>query len=260
MITLIRIELLKIRTTRAPFGLLAAAAGITALIASLEAARAGGKFTPPLSSSTGLSFVLTVTGFALLMALVFGVTVTSGEFRHGTATITYLGTPRRARVLAAKLAASFGCGLLFGAAGAATATAVGLAFTLGKGQAIAVGTATMTRYGLGAMLGAGLLAALGAGIGSLLRSQLAGVIGALAWCLVMEAVLGGVFSGLGRYLPFSATATALAGSRPGGGDVGFYSSDPARALPFAAGTLLIAGIAAVIAGGAARTTDRSDIT
>jgi ABC-2 type transport system permease protein len=125
VITVTRIELLKIRTTRAPFGLLAAAMGITALIAALEAARAGGKFTPPLSSSAGLSFVLTVTGFALLMALVFGVTVTSGEFRHGTATITYLGIPRRARVLAAKVAASFGCGLVFGAAGAATATAVG---------------------------------------------------------------------------------------------------------------------------------------
>ena len=84
-----------------------------------------------------------------------------------TATITYLGTPRRARVLAAKLAASFSCGLLFGAAGAATATAVGFVFTLGKGQTIAVGAATMTRYGLGALLGAGLLAAVGAGIGSL---------------------------------------------------------------------------------------------
>jgi hypothetical protein len=58
----------------------------------------------------------------------------------------------------------------------------------------------------------------------------------------------------------SATATALAGSRPGGSDVGFYGSDPARALPFGAGAILIAGIAAGIAAVAVRTTDRADIT
>jgi hypothetical protein len=113
----------------------------------------------------------------------------------------------------------------------------------------------MARYGLGAIFGAGLLAALG---GHRLGAALA--TGRRdrrdAWCLVIDAVLGGIFSGLGRYLPFSATATALAGCRPGGGAVGFYASDPARALPFAAGTLLIAGTAA----SAIWTTDRADIT
>jgi ABC-2 type transport system permease protein len=259
MIKLIRIELLKIRTTRAPFGLLAAAVAITALIAALDAARSGGKFTPPLSSATGLSFVLTITGFALLMALVFGVMVSSGEFRHATITSTYLGTPRRSRILTAKVIASFISGLIFGAAGAAAATSIGLIFVASKGDSVAVGAVTLTRFGLGAMLGAGLLAALGAGLGALVRSQLAAVVGVLVWSLLMESILGGVFGSLGRYLPFTA-AGSLGGSRGGGGDIGFYASDPGKSLPFAAAAILLAALAAVIAAAAARTTVQADVS
>jgi ABC-2 type transport system permease protein len=259
MIRLTRVELLKIRTTRTPLGLLAATIGITAVITALDAARSGGKFAPPLSTSAGLSFVITITGFALLMALILGIIVSSGEFRHGTATITYLGTPNRSRVLVAKAIASFGAGTLFGAAGAATATAIGVAFAAGHRQALAVGAMTMIRFALGATLGAGLLATLGAGIGSLIRSQLAGVVGALVWCLLMESVLGGVAESLGPYLPFTA-ATTLGGSKPGGGDIGFYASASIRPLPFLGATALVTGIALVISAVAARTTVQTDIT
>jgi hypothetical protein len=115
------------------------------------------------------------------------------------------------------------------------------------------------RFGLGAAEGGGLLAALGAAIGSLIRSQLAGVVGALVWCLILESILGGLSSSLGRYLPFTA-ATSLGGSRPGGGDIGFYATDSIRSLPFAAATVLVAGIAAAIAAGAAWTSGRADIS
>jgi hypothetical protein len=126
MIKLVRIELLKIRTTRTPIALLGAAAVITALITTLDAARAGGKFTPPLSTAAGLSFVVTINGFALLMAFVLGVIVSGGELAHGTATATYLGCPKRGRVLAAKTIASLVVGMFFGAVGAATSLAAPL--------------------------------------------------------------------------------------------------------------------------------------
>jgi ABC-2 type transport system permease protein len=259
MTRLIRVELLKIRTARVSFGLLATAVGMTALIVVLDAARAGGKFTPPLSTSAGLSFVVTITGFALLMAFIVGIIGSSGEFRHGTATVTYLATPSRGRVLVAKLVAGFGAGLIFGAAGAVTADAAGLAFAVGKGDAVAVGAATLTRFGVGAMLAGGLLAALGTAIGSLVRSQLAAVVGALVWSLVLESVLSGLFGSLSPYLPFTAAAT-LGGSRLGGGDIGFYSSSPAQSLPFAAAACLVAGLAVVIAAVAALTSVRADIS
>jgi ABC-2 type transport system permease protein len=258
MIRLARIELLKIRTTRTPIALLGAAVVITALITTLDAARAGGKFTPPLSTAAGLSFVVTITGFALLMAFALGVIVSSGEFAHGTATATYLGCPQRGRVLAAKTIASFVVGMLFGAVGAATSLAIGLAFTAAKGDAVSIGAATLTRFGVGAVLGGALLAALGASIGSLVRSQLAGVVGVVVWCLLLESILGGIFSSLGPYLPFTA-ATSLGGSKPGGGDIGFYSSGTVHPLPFAGVAVLMAGLVVFVSVLANRTTVAHDI-
>lgn len=228
-------------------------------IATLGAARAGGKFTPPLSTSAGLSFIVAVTGFALLMACILGVTAASGEFRHGTATVTYLAAPNRHQVLAAKSVASFTAGLIFGAAGAVTADAAGLAFAAGKGDAVAVGAATLARFGAGATLAGGLLAALRTGVGSLIRSQLAAVAGVLVWSLLGESILGGIFGSLGRYLPFSAAST-LGGSRLGGGDVGFYSSSPSPPLASAATAALLTGIAIVTAAIAAATCARADIS
>lgn len=254
----IRIEIAKIRTTRTPYTLLAAAAVITALITLLDAARAGGKFTPPLSTSAGLSFVVAITGFALLMALTLGVIVSSGEFAHGTATATYLGCPKRGRVLAAKAIASLAVGVLFGAIGAATSMAIGLGMAAAKGDAIHIGAGTLTRFGLGAALAGGLLAALGAAIGSLIRSQLASVVGVLVWCLLLESILSGIFGSLAPYLPFTA-ATTLAGSKPEGGDIGFYSSGSVHPLPFVGAAVLVAGLVALLSLLASRTTVRRDI-
>jgi ABC-type transport system involved in multi-copper enzyme maturation permease subunit len=259
MIRLLRVELLKIRTARTPFALLATAAGLTAGMASLDAARAGGKFTPPLTSSAGLSFIVTITGFAQLMALIAGILISSGEFRHGTATLTYLAAPRRGRVLVAKLLAGFSSGLVFGALGTVTADAVGLAFAAAKGDGIIVAAGTLARFGLGATLAGGLLAALGVAVGSLVRSQLPAVVGALVWSLLLESVLSGVFGSAGPYLPFTAAST-LAGSRLGGGDVGFYSSSSGQPLPFAVAAALVAGLAIVISVMASVTSIRADIS
>jgi hypothetical protein len=78
----------------------------------IESARAvtGDLNIPALSSAEGLRAILTNTGFAMLVAAVFGVTVATGEFRHQTATNTYLDQPNRTRILAAKLVAAAGVG------------------------------------------------------------------------------------------------------------------------------------------------------
>lgn len=260
MITLTRVELLKIRTTRTPLGLLLAAVGMTALIAVLDAARSGGKFLPPLSTSTTMSFIVTITGFGLLMAFVYGDMIASGEFRHETATVTYLGSPKRSRVLVAKSVAGFIAGLVFGAVAAATATAVGMIFAAAKGDSVQVGAGTLTRYGLGAMLGAGLLAILGVGIGSLIRSQLAGVVGIVVWCILLESILSGVFGSAGPYLPFTAAST-LGGSRLDGGDIGFYASSiSSHSAVFAVAAVLVLGIAVVISAVASLTSVQADIS
>jgi ABC-2 type transport system permease protein len=259
MTGLIRVELLKLRTTRLTYGLLALAGGLTAFDAVLRAARAGNGNLAPLNTAAGLSNVLTITGFAMLIALVLGVTVASGEFRHQTATLTYLATPERARVLAAKGIAAAGVGLVFGAVGSAVTTGIGLAFVAGHGYPVAVAGTTIVRYAGGAVLGSALLAAAGVGLGSLIRSQLATVIGVFVWAFFVESIVGGVLNAIGPYLPFTA-ATTLAGSRLGGGGFGFGGSSSATPLPFVAAGALVVGVAIVISALATRTTVQRDIT
>jgi ABC-2 type transport system permease protein len=248
----VRTELLKLRTIRLPLGLLGTAAGLTVLVTILGAAGAGGSghmAPPPLKTAAGLEAILNRTGFGMLMAAVFGVTVASGEFRHGTATTTYLATPDRVRVLIAKAIVAAGVGLLFGLVAAGLTTGIGLAFVAAKGYQVALGWGTIARFAAGAILGSGLLAAAGVGLGSLLRGQLAAIITVFAWGLVVEQVIGGLFDSSQAYLPYTA-ATTMAGAILGGG------TSP---LPFAAAAALVAGVAALIAAVAARTTVQSDI-
>jgi hypothetical protein len=112
----------------------------------------------------------------------------------------------------------------------------------------------------GAVVGAALVAALGAAIGSLVRSQLATVIGIFVWTIIIESLIGGLYTSTRPYLPYTA-ATALAGTKLGsaafGPAHGLKSGGP---LPFAAGAALIAAFAAAAALIAARTTVRRDIT
>jgi ABC-2 type transport system permease protein len=258
MIRLVRIELLKLRSTRLTYGLLALAAGLTALDTVLRAARAGHGKLAPLSTATGLTDVLTVTGFAMLIACVLGVTLSSGEFRHQTATLTYLEFPRRSRVLEAKLIAAALVGLVFGAVGSAVTTGIGLAFVVGHGEHIAIAGTTIARYAGGAVVGAALLAAVGVALGTLVRAQLGIVIGVFAWAFFVEPIVGGLFNTVGPYLPFTA-ATTLAGSRLGGGGFGYSGSSSAAALPFATAAVLIAALAILLSLLAGRTSLGHDI-
>jgi hypothetical protein len=115
----LRAEFLKLRTTRTAAGLAGLALAVTALIGTLESATAGtgrGMAIPSLATPAGLRDALASTGFALIAAAELGAVTTAGEFRHETATGTFLDQPSRARVLAATAAAATGIGLGFAAA------------------------------------------------------------------------------------------------------------------------------------------------
>jgi len=259
---LIRIELLKLRTTRLSYGLLATAAGLTALFSVIEASRAGSaRGIGPLYTASGLDAVIAGGVFALILAAVLGVTVSSGEFRHSTATLTYLATPRRSRVLAAKTVAGGCAGAVFGLVGYVIAAGVGLIFVAARGYHVAIGDATLARYGIGHVVAAALLAAVGVALGSLIRSQLAGVIIVFVETIVIESVLGGLFSAIQPYLPYTA-ATTLGGTALGRAAFGPANgaSTTAAPLPFAAATALLVGLAVVLSVVAARTTVQRDVT
>jgi ABC-2 type transport system permease protein len=262
MTRLIRTELLKLTTMRLTYGLAAVAVTLTALFSLLENNRAGaaGTGVAPISTADGLRAVTTVTGFAMLLAAVVGSIVANGEFRHSTATFTYLATPRRARVLAAKAVAALSVGSLFGLAAGITSTGIGLVFVAAHGDHLALSAGTLIAHVAGEVVGASLLAALGVALGSLVRSQLATVIGIFIWAIIIESIIGGLYTSVRPYLPYTA-ATTLAGARLGAAAFGpAHGLNGGGPLPFAAAAALIAAISVAVALVASRTTLRRDIT
>lgn len=260
MIRVVRVELLKLVTTRLNYGLLALSVGLTALWNTLEASRAGTSGIAPLDTYGGLRSIVTGGVWGLILAAVLGVIVATGEFRHRTVTATYLAVPNRGRVLAAKAVAGSCGGAVLGLAGYAVACAIGLGFVAARGYPVTIGGGTFFDWGAGHVVGGALLGVLGVVVGSLVRSQLAGVIGAFVWSIILESLVGGLFPASRPYLPYTA-AVALAGTPLGAGGFGPGRGATADApLPFAAATALLAAIAVVLGLVAARTTVRRDIT
>jgi ABC-2 type transport system permease protein len=256
MTTLVRVELEKLRTTGLPWALLAVSTALTLALALLRAIRSSGGNASsrlaggPLSTAHGLADVLASPTYAMILAMALGTAATAGEFRHGTATVTYLAVPARTRVLAAKCCAALPAGALFGIAASAANTAVGLAFVAAHGYHLAVPAVTIIRYGVGDAVGCALLAALGVAAGTLIRSQVAAVITVFAWAFLIEGTLGSISGSIVPYLPFQAAASLAGATLPGG-------STP---LPFAAAAAVTAGAAFLLAAGAARVTLPRDIT
>jgi hypothetical protein len=253
MIPAIRSELLKLRTARLPWGLLAATVGLATVHNVLFDSNAGGTghaSIPPLSTYSGQSRAVGIPGELLLLAGVMGIIVASGEFRHKTATSTYLAIPNRIQVLGAKTIAAATIGSLFGLAGAAATTVVGLSFTAAGGHHLLLTAGTIARYAVGASLASALLAGTGVALGTLIRAQIGAIVATFVWGFVIEQAVGGVYSSAQRYLPYTAAAS-MAGVKLG---------DAATPLPFAAAIALLAAVAVLIGLLAIRTTLKADIT
>jgi ABC-2 type transport system permease protein len=260
---LVRVELVKLRTVRLTYGLILTVAALTGLFAVIESSVAGktsGTYAvASLTTAAGQTTVTTLTSWSMILAAVLGLIVASGEFRHASATLTYLATPDRKRVLLAKLVAAAFVGAIFGLVAATVSTGFGLAFTAGRGDPIVLGVATMLGHAAGAMVGAALMAMIGVGIGSLIRSQLVGIIAIFIWALVVESLIGGLFTSIRPYLPYTASTT-IAGIKLGGAAFGpAHTVKGGSALPLAAAAILLVGVAALISVVAARTTIRSDV-
>jgi ABC-2 type transport system permease protein len=249
MTRLIRAELLKLRTTRTARVLLALAAVGSAALVTLVLVLAGRPGQPALGDDALRQLVLVPEGPLTLAGLVLGVLGMAGEYRHGTATPTFLVTPARARVVAAKLVAAGLAGLTMALVATAVGLAVGLPGLAAKGVEASVADAGLGARVAGLAAAVALSAVLGTGLGALLRNQVAAVIvGLLWWSQGVEGLLAGLLRqpGLERWLPMGA-ASAL--TRPGDGTLAMW----AGALVFGAYGLVLA-----LAGG--RLVVRRDLT
>jgi ABC-2 type transport system permease protein len=203
MMAVVRAELLKVRTTRAVWAMLAATVALTAL-AVAGAVFVGGDSGVDLESEEGVALALHVAATGAVFVLVLGTIIATGEVRHGTGADTYLTTPRRRRVLTAKLAVGAGLGILFGAVSAGVAFLVADHAYQIEGHELPADSARLRSILLGSVVYAALFGALGVAIGSLVRNQVAAIAGSLAWLLVAEQIVVSVLPDLGRFLPAAA--------------------------------------------------------
>lgn len=245
----LRAELLKQRSTRTNLGLLSAMLGFVLLAVLLHG------FALPAEHVETTSEQLTmVVGWGeklgVLFAGLLGAMSITSEIRHGTIRPTFLVTPQRSRVVAAKVVAGMFFGAGFGLIATAFAVGAGSAALATRGIENQLDAAAYSLLLAGGAAAAALWAAIGVGLGAVVRDQVPALIGLCAWLLLIEGLLlGDLFEAVGdvsRFAP-GAAAAAISGQEPD------TLLAPAVALPL----LVLYAVAAAVAGSIA--TARRDV-
>ena len=240
----IKNEFLKLRTVRSPLLLLAAAqlvvlAGVSGLFIS------GADLGDPATPLRAVGHA----GLVSMFSLVLGIIGVAGEYRHKTITDTYLGMPRRGRVITAKLVTYAAAGAVFGLVSSLLAFAATAVWLAGKGSSLDLSDGAVWRTLAGCVIWNACFAAIGVGLGALIRNLVAAVAVALAWIALVEGIVGQLVGGFDRWLPFNS-GLALEDVPAPGIDL----------LPQWGGGLVLAAYALLFALLAVSTTVRRDVS
>jgi ABC-2 type transport system permease protein len=265
-------ELLKVTTTRMWWILALVMFGYVGFIAALLAGLFGAlgdelgsqPDAPQLPPDLLPPIVYSVTtAIGYVFAVLLGALATTGEFRHQTITPTFLATPRRWDVLAAKLVVGLLFGALFGVIGLLASMGIGAPVLAATGVDPQLDSSDTWALAARIVLAMAIWAALGVGLGVLVPNQVAVIVILLAFTQFVEPILRFGTSiwewtaQIGRFLP-GAASDALVGSSV------FTSLGSATSavdpLEWWQGGLVLAAIAAIIVVAGALTTWRRDVT
>jgi ABC-2 type transport system permease protein len=246
---LIRSELLKQRTTRTSRLLLLWMAGLILLVVLLHV----------LSLSIGnlateggqLKVVGWGTSIGALFASLIGAFSITAELRYGTIRSTFLATPRRERVIAAKLIAGGFTGAAVGLLAEGLTAAIEAAGLASRAIHIQLTAGDYVQLLAGGALAGALFSALGVGFGALVRRQIGAVVGLCVWLLLIETALIGNIPSAGKYAP-GAAAGAIAGA--------IQTQSQSKLLAPGLGMLALAAYTAIAAGAGALSTNRRDVS
>ena len=199
MTALVRAEWTKLFTTRVWIGLLLGAcvlvAGFVVLFTSFAgstpgSAQGGGPpgGLPAVGTEQFEQLVLATGANVTVLFLILGIIGMTQEYRHRTATPTFLTTPRRGRVVIAKLTAY--------ALAAVPFALVVLAVNYGV-AAVAAGARgavpALSGENLQVLANSGLAlviyTVIGVGLGALVRNQVGAIVGGLVYLFVVEAIV-----------------------------------------------------------------------
>jgi len=243
------------------------AAGLAFFFSDLGA-QLGGTGAPDLDPVVTANLVYSsVTAVGLVIPLLFGALLATGEYRYRTLTPTVLAQPRRGIVLAAKGVVAAVVGAIYGVLGLIGSVGVGAPVLIAVGEEPMLSDPEVMGVLLRTILAMALWSVLGLGLGALLTSQIAAIVIVLVFTQFVEPILRLVASvwewsaSIGRFLPGSAT-DALVGagilSSLGALDQSVPSAD-VDALLWWQGGLVLAALAAVLLAAAALTTLRRDV-
>src|SRR5262245_44864491 len=180
----------------------------------------------------------------MLFAGLAGAIAITAEIRYGTIRPTFLVTPRRGPVIAAKLAISGLVGIVFGLLAEALMAADAAVAFAARGIESQLTGGDYLRLLAGGAAAAALWAAGGVGVGALVRNQVGALIALCAWMFLVETTSESFIPGAARLMPGGA-GLSLAGN-----------SDK---LSAGVAALLLVLYAAAISAGGWRGTLRRDV-
>jgi ABC-2 type transport system permease protein len=229
VIRLVRAELLKMRTTRLFLWL---ALLILALSVFVTTTRILSTADTDLAKLSEQRSIVQFSALGAVISLILGIVVAAGEYAYGTIAPTFLATPVRQRVVAAKLVAAAIGGIGLTLLGEIVVFAN--ASLLLRAQPVAYKLADHTVWAslLGILGAAALAGALGVGLGAAMRRQTPAIVLALLWLLVAEPVLG--IAGVEEYGPGHSLASVAVAGSGSSATLGFWAGF-ALALAYVAG-------------------------
>jgi hypothetical protein len=206
MTALISAELLRLRTVRSPryaaLGLLALTGLLAAapLIDPRSARLAPGQLTDQLTMLTVPVLLVLAAGAAHYVA---------AEFKRGTAAMTYLAVPNRARATAAQVLTW--AGLCFVLAGAAATLIIGLELTAAAENHVKSGFSTLDVAQLigGAAFSGAVLGGVGVLAAIITRNPTIAVTALVGLNVVEGTLITPHVRGIGPYLPFKLLEPAM---------------------------------------------------
>ena len=210
--TALRAEVRKLLTTQVWFWTVLLALGLTLLVTCLTSA-----LVDPDGGGRPLEAVLNAaTSFGYVVAAVLGVIGITGEYRHLTATPTFLSIPRRVTVIGAKLALHLLAGLVLGVLCIGVATAVAAPWMSARGIEVDLGAESTVRIIAGGIITVAIFGIIGVGVGALLRNQVAAVVGIIVYLFLVEGILSAIpkVQEAYPYLPGGAASALISTDDP----------------------------------------------
>jgi ABC-2 type transport system permease protein len=211
MINTLRSEWIKLRTITVHWVLVIIAVGFPLVVTTLVAIF--GTIDSSIDSSTLSGLIV---GLSIVSAMLFGAMAAislTGEYSHSTIRPTYAATPNRLRVISAKLMVNTMAITVVSVVNVAVCWIVGSLILSSRGRSVSLGDSGVLASLISVCVLAVIVPWFAFGLGLAIRNAPATVTIVLLWPLLIENLIGLLFTLIGwdgatKWLPYQAALTA----------------------------------------------------